>query len=149
VAVTAVPEPGPESVETVAILASAARTAGGEGPAVTLAARFSVVVFELVVSGLGTGGNLDVIVQQSLDGANWDDLVHFLTVGSAGPIQVQSATFPRRERDAGPEVHVWTDGTLAAGSVVSGSRAVGRRFRAVWTLGSGAWTFQVLAHVSS
>jgi len=145
--VAAVPEPPAESVESVALILSTTRTASGEGSAVLLAARFATVVFEVVVSSLGITGNLDVIVQQSLDGTNWEDLAHFATLGPAGPTQVQSATFPRRERDAGPELHTWSDGTLAAGTVVSGARAIGRRFRARWSISGGSWVFQVLAHV--
>lgn len=149
-AISAVPEPAAGSITPVALLPSAARTPGaGEGSAVVIAGSFAWIVFELVVSGVsGTSPTLNVWIQQSLDGVNWDDVVSFAPEGGSGLLtQVQTAGLPVRERDAAAELHTWSDATLTVGTIRS--TILGRRFRAKWSLaGAGvSVTFQVLAHL--
>lgn len=60
------------------ILSSAARTATGTGDGVTGFARAETLTATLVVSAAsGTNPTLDVIVQHSIDGSNWFDLITF------------------------------------------------------------------------
>lgn len=140
--VSAVPEPAAGSVNPVAILASAARNASGSGAAVVLGGTFQWLVLELVVSGV-TGGNFNVWLQQSWDGVNWDDVGAVIGIAATA---VYSMEFPVRARDAQAAQHTWTDaGTPGTGVY---DHVMGRRYRAVWTVGApGTFTFQVLAHL--
>lgn len=133
----------------VRVLAShAARTASGQGAAVEMKARARWLVFELCVTALGAGGGdtLDVYLQQSWDGSNWDDVAHFPQLNGVNPAQVLMAAFPIGKTDYAlvPEQHAWTDGTLGAG--LSRETVLCRRFRVRWDVAGGApsFTFSVL-----
>lgn len=68
------------------LLASAARTASGNGSAVSGMSKYTKFAFELVVSAAaGTTPTLDVKVQHSIDGGTtWFDLVTFAQKTAAG-----------------------------------------------------------------
>jgi hypothetical protein len=129
------------------LLPVAARIASGEGSLVVVRPRFRWVTFELVVlATAGAGATLDVFVQQSLDGVNYDDLVHFTQVPGTSGEQIQSASLPVGRTDAAGEIHAWRDAALPAGYVAD--IVLGRRFRIRWTIaGAGAsFTFGVAVY---
>ena len=90
---------------------------------------------------------LNVYIQQSVDnGANWDDLVNFSNLTGISTAEVESASVPVYPENAAGEVHVQTNGTLAASTVRQ--MVLARRFRARWLVagaGGSSWTFQVVA----
>jgi hypothetical protein len=72
-------------MKTLATLS--ARTASGNGSAVPLERGITGLTFLLQVTEAAdeAGDTLDVYVQDSIDGQNWDDLVHFSPVlGNGG-----------------------------------------------------------------
>lgn len=143
---TQVSEPETSSVDMVALAPWASRTTSGTGSLVEILARFRWICFELVVTTAAGGGGatLDVYVQQSCDGVNFDDLAHFAQVLGTSAGEVHICSFPVRQDDAGGEVHAQRDGTLAAGSVAG--TMLERKFRAKWVIaGGGTFGFQALA----
>lgn len=132
------------------LLSHAERAATGTGDAVEMKAAFRFLVFQLSISAVGAGAggaseSLEVWVQQSHDGENWDDLVAFpLVAGGNGIAQVQIASLPLGRDDAAGETHDTEDRALAAGTVLS--TVLARRFRAVWdlaTVTACTYTFSV------
>ncbi len=135
--------------DPAALLAAVvARGTSGQGSLVALRPVFRWVSFQLLVAATagGAGATLDVYVQQSLDGTNFDDIAHFAQVTGATGAQAQSASLPAGKLESVGELHTWRDGTLAAGSVAD--FVLGRRFRARWVIaGAGAsFTFGVAAY---
>lgn len=140
------------SEDELVLLAHASRSGSGTGEAVRLRDGGRWVVFELVPTdgGAGPGQTLDVYVQQSWDGANWDDVCHFTQLGGGAAVSVttpaEGCTLPIGRVEAGAEMHQWRDGSLAAGQVVN--TVVGRRVRAKWVIaGDGLFSFAVVAAV--
>src|SRR5688572_29118535 len=139
-----VPEPV-NNPSLVALLAHGARSVSGAGSGVTVGAAFAWITFLLVVTASSGAGQLDVYVQQSLDGsANWDDLAHFTAV-AAGGTSAQAASFPGRVSEGPGELHELRDGIL--GGATLAVTVLGRNFRVKWTVsgGAGSYSFQVLA----
>ena len=127
------------------LLASAARTASGNGSAITYNRRLGAARFFLDVTAAASavGDTLDVYIQSSLDGVVWDDFVHFTQVlGNGGAKQFVASwirtlaptTAQRAPRDA----------TLAAG-VEQGP--IGNQMRVKWVIvnggGSHSFTFSL------
>ena len=64
---------------TVTLLASAARTATVTGTAVTGLAAAKLLVLQLnVTAASGTSPTLDVVVQDTVDGTNWNTIATFV-----------------------------------------------------------------------
>jgi len=103
---------------------SAARTTSSNGDAMPGFSRADVIAATLVVSAAsGTNPTLDVVVQHSIDGSNWFDLL----------------TFTQRTA-AGSELKVASE---IQGTTVT---AIGDRLRAKWTVGgtnTPTFTFKV------
>jgi hypothetical protein len=131
----------------VALLAHGTRNANGAGSAVELLGRFRWLVFELIVTGVPGAGNLDVWIQQSVDGGvNWADLLHFAQVNAgASGTDFQLASLPVRVSEGAGEMHLGLDAATAAGTIVA--TVMGREFRVKWTISAGSWDFQVLARL--
>ena len=141
---TQVPEPVNDP-SLVALLAHGARSVSGSDSGVTAGAAFAWITFLLLVTASSGAGQLDVYVQQTLDGGhNWDDLVHF-TACAAGGTLAEAASFPVRVSEGGGELHALRDATLGAATVAV--TVLGRTFRVKWTVsgGAGTYSFQVLA----
>ena len=111
------------SYREVEILSSAARTATGNGDAFTGFADAESIAATLIISAAsGTNPTLDVVVQHSIDGSNWFDLLTF----------AQKTT-------TGSELKVASE---IQGTTVTG---IGDRLRAKYTLGgtTPSFTFKV------
>jgi hypothetical protein len=69
-----------------------------------------------IVNNAGTTPTLDVFIQDSLDGSNWDDRIHFnqATTGTSRQAAGIAGT------SANETVHAYTNHTIAAGTIVSG-----------------------------
>ena len=128
-----------------AVVAAASRSSSGTSSAVIPGQMADIRAFQLNVYAAagGAGASLRVWVQQTLDGANWDDVAAFPVVaGDSGGSWIASMTV--RQRDQAAEMHALQDGQLAAGQVANA--LLGRTFRAKWTIaGGGTFGFQVLA----
>jgi hypothetical protein len=92
----------------------------------------------------GAGATLDVWVQQTLDGTNWDDVCHYPQVLGNSAGGSWAATLTVRQRDQAAEMQQLLDGQLGAGQVVNSTLA--RTFRVKYTIagGAAAFGFQVL-----
>lgn len=135
------------------LLASAARTvtAGAtaaipEGIAIALAkARCALYMLDVTAAATDVGDTLDVYIQSSIDGTNWDDFIHFTQVlGNGGAKKLIAAhnSIIAPTTAMGPAV----DGALAAG-VKQGP--VGSQFRIKYVIvdanANGTFTFSIKA----
>ena len=64
------------------LAASAARTANGAGDAVQLANKLKALVFllDMTIPATDAGDKIDILIQDSIDGDTWNDLVAFVQV---------------------------------------------------------------------
>lgn len=107
----------------VELAASAARTTSGNGDAFTGFGKAETLSASLVVSAAsGTNPTLDVVVQHSIDGTTWFDLITFTQRTSAAN-EIKSVSEEQ-------------------GTTVT---AIGDRLRAKWTVGgtTPSFTFKV------
>ena len=121
--------------EATALLASAARSADGNGDAVRLQSMPNALAFTLIVSdaGNGAGDLLDVYVQTKKDGTNWTDVVHFTQcAGNGGAVRhigkvvaqlAQTMFAPATALAAGSVRHVIGDEWRVRWSVVDATHA--------------------------
>src|SRR5438093_12069175 len=97
-----------------ALLSASPQTASGAGNAVTPVRMADIRIFLLNVystSG-GAGATLDVWIQHTWDGSNWDDVCHFPQVlGNSGGGS-WAATLTVRQRDQAAEMHALQDAGL-------------------------------------
>lgn len=108
--------------------------------------NFDGIMFQLDVTAASTliTDTLNVYIQHSIDGINWDDAVSFTQVlGNGGAKRFVAAW--NRIAVPGTAVRALADGTLAAGTVNQGPVSDGQcRVKAV-TVGTGSFTFAVAA----
>lgn len=107
-------------VDSIPVLASAARTTSSQGTAVELPANCRKFSFQIVCSARsGTNPTLDAIVQHSIDGGTtWFDLVTFTQLTATG-----------QELKSYAEVES------------SSAQTVGKLVRAKWTVGGTTPSF--------
>jgi len=120
------------------LVSSVARTSSGNSGILNLANPqfIKAALFELDVSLAANvaGDKLNVFIQHSVDGTNFDDFVHFTEVLGDGGANRYLATWVR---DVSPESEMkpLTDGSLSAGSVLQGP--VGDIWRVKWVITDG------------
>ena len=69
---------GRPNVDGIVLLASAARTATGNGSAVQVDGMSALILqLDLTAAATDVGDTLDVYVQTTIDGTNWVDVYHF------------------------------------------------------------------------
>lgn len=133
--------------EGTELLASAARTATGEGAAVTIndAGDHLSLQLDVTLAATEAGDTLDVFVQTTIDGTNWIDVVHFTQAVGNGGAKRHIAKISKMEPQA-----MFENGTaLAAGSV---RHILGEQYRVRWTIadvttvGNVSFTFSVKAN---
>lgn len=129
----------------VPLLASAAKTATGNGDAVWLPYRFPravVFVCDLTAAATDAADTLDVKVQTMLDGTNWTDVCHFTQMlGNGGAKRFAMKV------TADTAVSIFVPSAAVAADAVQ--NLVGDRFRAVWAIVDAdvdcSFTFSVTA----
>jgi hypothetical protein len=138
-------------MKTLATLS--ARTASGNGSAIALERGLTGLTFLLQVTEAAdeAGDTLDVYLQDSIDGQNWDDLVHFITAlgnGGAKTFLARQACLISPSSALGEK----KDASLGAG-VRQGP--VGSQVRAKWVIAQsgdvpadGSFKFSVEMHES-
>lgn len=130
--------------EATALVASAARTADGNGDPVRLPqADAYAFVFDQTNAASAVDDTLDVFVQALLDGTNWVDVVHFTQkLGNGTDAQRHVAKICSQLATAEFEVA----SALAAAGV---RNLIGDAWRARWAIVTGAgthsFTFSVTA----
>lgn len=132
----------------ITLLASAARTTSGT--AVLALPNIRTVrggVFLLNVSAAASliSDTLDVYLQGSVDGTNYNDILHFTQVLGNGGVKVYEA---RWFRDMTPETELGAPSDKAMGAgVLQGPQAI-TAWRVAWVIAGGAtksFTFSVMA----
>lgn len=132
------------------LLASAARTASSNGGALSLdfsRVRGALFVLTVTAAAADAADTLDVFVQHTWDGTNFDDFVHFTQVLGNGGAKTYLAQW-RRDVSPESELRAPADATLAAGVLQGGP--VGDDLRLKWLIvDSGdadqSFTFSVTA----
>lgn len=137
-----------ERVDAITLLASAARTATGDGAAVSNARlrRAISLLFVLdVTAQSGTTPTLDVEVQARLDGVNYTELVQFAR--NTGTVQTRALNVKRG-------ISFTTELTLEADPAVAGTATVVNNLdwidtlRVTWAIAgtTPSFTFSVVAY---
>lgn len=129
------------------LLASAARTADGNGSAVSGLGKYSKLFFELDVTAAATeaGDTLDVFIQTTIDGTNWIDVVHFTQCTGDGGAKRYIAKI-----NASLAETMFENGTALAESAVR--NILGDQYRVRWaivdvpTADNQSFTFSVTAN---
>ena len=133
------------------LLASAARTASGNSgslldklPHPEMIKRFRAVL-DVTDAATEVDDTLDVYLQTTYDGVNWDDVLHFTQVLGNGGAKTYIAEW---DRDMAPEseMHAPQDAVIAAGVVQGGK--LGYDMRVKWVQvdaggGADSFTFSV------
>lgn len=132
------------------LVASAARIASGNSGVLALAnfalVKAALFILDVTVAATAAGDTLDVYIQHTVDGTNWDDFVHFTQVlGNGGAKRFQAQWL----RDLAPTSaqRALVDAALAAG-VAHGP--VGDQWRVKWvvaTASAPSFTFSVGARL--
>lgn len=99
--------------------------------------RVQIMVLQLNVTASVGPTTLNVYLQSSVDGTNWDDFISFTQVGAVST----SRQIAQWDRDAvsASAVHAASDGALTAGTVINGPQ--GDQWRVKWTLVGTSYTF--------
>ena len=98
------------------LAASAARTANGAGDAVQLANKLKALVFllDMTIPATDAGDKIDILIQDSIDGDTWNDLIAFVQVLGNAAASKQMAIV-NCEVAPSTALAAPTDGTMADG----------------------------------
>lgn len=112
--------------------------------------RAAVFLLDITAAATDSGDTLDVWIQHSVNGSDWDDFVRFTqAAGNAGPAQYQA----RWVRDVTPDVEQGAkNGKAIAAGVTQGP--VGHQWRIAWTVTNtstddASFTFSLSANLSA
>lgn len=136
---------------TTTLLASAERTASGSSVVPTAVPDDIVAaVFQLDVTAAATavGDTLDVYIQHTVDGTNYDDFIHFTQVLGNGGAKRFMARWNSIGAAPESEMGALQDAAMSAGVL---QQPIGRTWRVKWVVASAdtpAFTFSVTASLT-
>jgi len=106
----------------VTILASAARTTSSTSSTVSIHPRTRSLAFHLQITNAATDAadTLNVYLQSSPNGTDWDDFVSFTQVLGNGADSLNYVAFVNLEEYQSSQVHAMQNGALSAETIVQG-----------------------------
>lgn len=137
------------------LVASAARTATGNSGSLKSLLRHPEMVkkiravLDVTAAATAAGDTLDVYLQTTYDGTNWQDIGHFTQVLGNGGALKHTLEWTRDGVTPESEMHVPQAAAIAAGAVLQGLK-LGADTRIAWVVVNGtaaSFTFSVVAEM--